>query len=119
LIEVHNIHVIDEYDSRMKGLGYLPKGEFGIKGRRFFLKGEVQRTHHVHAFQWGALEIDQHLGFRDYMIAHLHDAERYVVLKKKLAEQYRYDIDGYCQGKDAFIKDIDQKAMMWKLRNLW
>ncbi len=27
-----------------------------------------------------------------------------------------FDIDGYCDGKDEFIKQIEKDAMIWKMR---
>ena len=35
------------------------------------------------------------------------------ILKQKLAELYPYDIDGYCLGKEAFVKDLEQRAIEW------
>ena len=47
LVEVADISKIDAYNDRLSELGYIPKGEFGIPGRRFFIKGsEENRTHH-------------------------------------------------------------------------
>jgi GrpB-like predicted nucleotidyltransferase (UPF0157 family) len=113
LIEVKDIGNVDSYNLQMEDLGYIAKGEYGIKGRRFFMKGLYNRTHHVHVFQTGNSEIARHLNFRDYMIAHPDEAKRYGDLKKKLAKKFRYNIDGYCAGKDAYIKDIDEKAERW------
>jgi GrpB-like predicted nucleotidyltransferase (UPF0157 family) len=113
LIEVKEIEHIDNFNSCMEDLGYTPCGEAGIKGRRYFFKGLYKRTHHVHIFQTGNLEIDKHISFRDYMITHPEDAKRYEKLKKGLAIKFRYDSRGYVVGKDAFIKDIDRKAAEW------
>ena len=38
LVEVHHIAKIDGLSNAMRNLGYKPKGEFGIPGRRFFSK---------------------------------------------------------------------------------
>ncbi len=113
LIEVKDIENIDEYNHEMNKLGYIPKGEFGIKGRRFFLKGLYERTNHLHVFQTGDEEIQKHLNFRDYMISHPKIAKEYEALKKDLAVKFRHDNEGYCSGKDEFIKDIDKKAKEW------
>jgi GrpB-like predicted nucleotidyltransferase (UPF0157 family) len=110
LIEVRNIHKIDFYDKETGQLGYTPKGEFGLIGRRFFLKGLDNRTNHIHIFQTGDSQISKHLNFRDYMICHPEEAKLYESLKKDLAVEFENDIEGYCNGKDAFIKDIDKKA---------
>ncbi|WMJ81656.1 GrpB family protein [Clostridium sp. MB40-C1] len=113
LVEVKDINNIDMYNDDLSKLGYIAKGEYGIKGRRFFLKGLYHRTHHIHVFETGNSEIERHLNFRDYMIDHPEEANDYGELKKELAIKFRYDIDGYCDGKDAFIKDIDRKAYEW------
>ena len=113
LVGVKSISAVDTYNDKMQELGYIAKGEFGIAGRRFFLKGQINRTNHVHIFQVGNLHIARHINFRDYMIAHPDDARRYEKLKQELAEKFRYDIDAYCEGKDAFIKEIDRKAEEW------
>ena len=77
------------------------------------MKGVPKRTHHVHIFQAGSSEISRHLAFRDYMIAHPEEARKYSELKQKLAIQYKGDIDGYCDGKDAFVKEMEKKAVQW------
>ncbi|SHH73166.1 GrpB domain, predicted nucleotidyltransferase, UPF0157 family [Clostridium collagenovorans DSM 3089] len=110
LLEVRDINAIDYYNEKIQQIGYIPKGEYGIRNRRFFLKGENDRTHHIHAFETGDTEIKRHLNFRDYMINHPEEAEEYKNLKKDLAYKFKYDIDKYIEGKDAFIKNIDLKA---------
>jgi len=64
-------------------------------------------------FQSDNPEILRHLNFRDYMNQHPSEAKSYGELKKEMAIKFRYDIDGYCNGKDDFIKDIDRKAEVW------
>ena len=113
LVEVINIENIDDYNEKMKEIGYIAKGEYGIEGRRFFLKGEINRTHHIHVFQVGNSEIIRHLNFRDYMISHPDEAKAYSEMKRELAIKFRHDIDGYCNGKNDFIKNIDRKAEKW------
>jgi GrpB-like predicted nucleotidyltransferase (UPF0157 family) len=116
LIEVHEIERVDELNEKMIGLGYLPKGEFGISGRRFFIKGdEENRTHHLHFYRTGHPEVERHLVFRDYMIVHPQEAEAYSRLKIELAQLFPTDIDGYNAGKTGFIKEIDRKAKAWRM----
>jgi GrpB-like predicted nucleotidyltransferase (UPF0157 family) len=113
LIGVSKIEDIDRYNDSMAGIGYEARGEYGLPGRRFFVKGVPKRTHNVHIFQAGSLEIIRHANFRDYMIAHPEDARKYGELKRKLAEQFPYDIEAYCDGKDAFVKEMERRAMAW------
>lgn len=112
LVEVQDITKVDEQNSVMKSLGYEVMGEYGIPCRRFFRKDSKEdvRTHHIHIFEIGSPQIARHLAFRDYMIAHPEDAQKYSELKRDLAEKYPHNIDEYMDGKDSFIKEIDKKA---------
>jgi GrpB-like predicted nucleotidyltransferase (UPF0157 family) len=115
LVEVRDIEKIDASNDVMSQLGYLPKGENGIPGRRYFIKGdEIHRTHHLHIFQTRHPDIERHLNFRDYLIAHPEDAQVYGRLKQELARRFPADIDSYVAGKDEFIKEIDRKAQAWR-----
>lgn len=115
LVEVVNITEVDERSSAMEALGYEAMGGFGIPGRRYFRKDNQEgiRTYQIHAFDAGSAQIDRHLTFRDYMIAHPEDARKYSELKRKLAKEHSQSIDGYMDGKDSFIKEIDRKALRW------
>ena len=42
------------------------------------------------------------------------DAEAYAALKTELAEKFTYDNEGYCDGKDSFVKDLERKALEWR-----
>lgn len=48
------------------------------------------------------------------MIAHPEDAQSYSELKRRLAREYPTNIDGYMDGKDGFIREIDKKAAQWQ-----
>lgn len=115
---VNNIENIDKYNEKMKNLGYEPKGEYGIKGRRFFMKGGEDRTHHVHMFQEDNVEaIERHLAVRDYLRVNKEEAEKYGYIKTEGALKYPNDIKGYCDYKDKFVKYLEKKALCWKNKN--
>ncbi len=115
LVEVGNITEVDERSSVMEAFGYEAMGEFGIPGRRYFRKDNQEgiRTYQIHVFEAGSAQVDRHLAFRDYMIAHPEDARKYSELKRKLAKEHSQSINGYVDGKDSFIKEIDRKALLW------
>lgn len=116
LVEVRDVTEVDGRSSAMESLGYEVMGEYGIAGRRYFRKDNPQgtRTHNLHAFAAGAAEVERHLAFRDYMIAHPADAQRYSELKRRLAEEHPQSMDGYMDGKDGFIKEMDRRAARWR-----
>ncbi|MFW9849955.1 MAG: GrpB family protein [Candidatus Thorarchaeota archaeon] len=110
---VKDIRRVDKYNQQFIDVGYEPRGEFGLPGRRYFAKGGENRTHHLHIYQVGNSEIDRHLAFRDYMITHPEEAEAYAELKQSLAKQFPYDTPAYCDGKDEFIKERERRALEW------
>ena len=116
LVEVRGVAEVDGRSSSMESLGYQVMGEYGIPGRRYFRKDDREgiRTHHVHAFEAGSAEAERHLAFRDYMLAHPADAQRYSELKRRLAEEHAQSADGYMDGKDGFIKEMDRRAARWR-----
>jgi GrpB-like predicted nucleotidyltransferase (UPF0157 family) len=115
LLEVDDITLLDDRSSAIEQLGYEGMGEFGIPGRRYFRKDNSLgiRTHQIHTFQAGSSEVDRHLAFRDYMIAHPKEARAYADLKRKLAMQHPEDIEAYMDGKDPYIKEHEAKAIEW------
>jgi GrpB-like predicted nucleotidyltransferase (UPF0157 family)/predicted GNAT family N-acyltransferase len=111
---VRDIHTVDKL--AMESLGYEAKGEFGIPFRSYFTKGKDIRTHNVHIFEQGNLEIERHLKFRDWMRNNPADKEAYANLKNGLAEKFPNDIEAYCIGKDEFVANIDAKAGWYGFR---
>lgn len=115
LMEVDDLDELDTRSSNMEQLGYEAMGEFGIPGRRYFRKNDASgtRTHQIHAFQTGSAGAVRHLAFRDYMIAHPAAAHEYSALKENLARQHSANFEAYMDGKDAFIKEHEHKALIW------
>jgi len=118
LAKVYDLAAVDALNPALIALGYEPHGEFGIHGRRYFprLSGETH-THHLHVFQVGDQECLRHLAFRDYLIAHPDEAHAYGRLKTELAVRFPYDIADYMDGKDAFVKALERRALDWKEAN--
>jgi len=114
---VKDINIVEEYNMKMQEIGYEPKGENGITGRRYFQKGGDNRSHHVHIYQLGSHEIKRHLAFRDYLRISPDVMKDYGELKEKLAQQFPYDIESYINGKDYLVKDIERKALEWYKEN--
>jgi len=113
LVEVKDIEAVDQYNNKIEELGYEVMGEHGIPKRRFFRKGGNKRTHHIHIFKVGNEEIERHINFKEYLIAHPDKAREYSKLKEKLANKYTYDVENYTNSKSDFIKKINRKAKLW------
>ncbi|MEN1936253.1 GrpB family protein [Paenibacillus sp. 102] len=111
--------VIDSYDilpdimQRLENEGYQHQGNLGIEGREAF-----QRTYKDDFMKYylyvcpkngkGYLE---HVTLRNYLSVNETARKEYEELKYRLAENYRYDIDRYCEGKTNFIKGILDKTI--------
>ncbi|RDX02537.1 GrpB family protein [Listeria kieliensis] len=114
LLVVNDIAGVDTLSSSFEKLGYEVMGEFGIKGRRYFRKGGDNRTHQIHAFQFDQVQdIERHLSFRDYLRQNPQVCVAYGDLKRELAAKYPNDIEGYGDGKDDFVKKVEQEALKW------
>ena len=109
---VKDISLVDAHNGEFEALGYECRGEFGIPGRRFFAKGGDNRTHHIHIFeQSNQADIQRHIAVQDYLNAHSDTAAEYAALKKKLAAEFPFDNDGYCDGKEEYMKSLEEKAL--------
>jgi GrpB-like predicted nucleotidyltransferase (UPF0157 family) len=115
LAVVKDLANLDAVASLIQRLGYRPRGENGIVGRRYFNKnlGDVH-LFHIHAFQEGHPAIDDHLAFRDYLRTHPAISAEYADLKCKLAEVYRNEPFMYTDGKDSFIQKVIRFAKVWR-----
>jgi len=116
LLEVLSLSQLDACDAAMRGLGYEPRGEFGIPGRRYYPKGGDRRTHHVHAFRVGDSHIDEHLAFREYLRAHPEIRDEYARVKRKAAFRHRHDPEGYVACKGEFTVRVVREACDWSNR---
>ena len=119
LVEVSSLDKVDEQSLEMEALGYECMGEFGVENRRFFLKNDRNgiRTHHIHIFEVGSVQLARHIAFRNYLNSHPEDALAYSSLKRSLAKRHPSDIEGYMDGKHNFIQEIDRKAVEWQSQN--
>ena len=68
----------------------------------------------MHAFEADSTEVECHLAFRDYMIAHPVEARAYGELKRGLAQEHPDDMEAYMDGKDSYVKEHQAKAMAWR-----
>ena len=109
MVAIHHIG-----STSVPGLCAKPMGEFGIPGRRYFHKGGDERTHHVHVFaEENAEAIERHLAVSAYLRAHADEARAYGELKRALAARFPRDWDGYCDGKDEYVRALEARALKW------
>jgi len=108
----------------LENLGYKHLGDLGIKGREAFKADDesVPRNdkykkfmeHHLYLIEKGNVNLTNHLKLRDFLRSNPVAAKEYGDLKKKLAEEYKYDIDSYIEKKTALITGFLKKMGMTK-----
>ena len=109
---VKDLDAEDGKKDEFEAIGYEYLGEYGMENRRYLRKGGDERTHQIHIFEKNDDEnISRHLAFRDYLRAHRNVADEYAALKRVLALKFPYDIEGYSDGKDDFVKRIEKAAL--------
>lgn len=109
------IEDVDAVAPALAALGYEGLGENGIPGRRYFRKGGDRRTHQIHAFGVQSAEaIERHLAVPAFLRDHPEEAEAYGRLKAEVAARHPFDIYGYMDGKDAFVKALEARALAWR-----
>ena len=114
MISVNSLEEVDKKQREFENIGYEYLGEFGIKGRRYLRKGGDERNHQIHIFHKDDKNnLIRHLAVRDYLIAHEEIANEYGELKEKLALRFPYDIDGYCDGKEEFVRQLERDSLIW------
>ncbi|MDC9820336.1 GrpB family protein [Pectobacterium polonicum] len=110
LLEVVSLSELDRLDCVMIDLGYHPRGENGMAGRRYYTKGGEARTHHLHAFVVGNEHIQRHLAFRDYLRANPSVCAEYAAIKRAAALACDNDAAVYSQLKNDFIATHEARA---------
>ena len=91
---------------RLETLGYQPVGDLGVPGREACRRPHGSVPHHLYVCVQGAVPLRNPLTLRDHMRAHPEVAAAYGALKRRLARAFPNEIDGYIEGKTAFILEI-------------
>jgi GrpB-like predicted nucleotidyltransferase (UPF0157 family) len=95
---------------RLATVGYAHQGNLGVEGREAFDSPRTLPAHHLYLCPRQSLGLMNHLAVRDYLRIHTEAARTYGDLKKRLASQFRHDIDRYVCGKTDLILGILRDA---------
>ncbi|MBN1576986.1 MAG: GrpB family protein [Chitinispirillaceae bacterium] len=109
LLEIARTTDLQKLTASITGIGYhfIPKPE-NPPPYMMFVKGYTQegfrgQAFHLHVRYGGDWDEPY---FCDYLRKHPRIASEYVELKKKLAEPYCHDRDGYTEAKTEFIRRV-------------
>lgn len=114
LLIIKDIRSVNNFELWFRALGYKKMEECSIPQSLCFYKGDDEITHQIYVLeQRNQNGILCHLAVRDFLRCHPLDAYAYGMLKTQLAYQYSQDIQGYCKGKEIFIKELIDRALQW------
>ncbi|MFD1630695.1 GrpB family protein [Pseudopedobacter beijingensis] len=71
------------------------------------------RIAHIHTIPQRSGHWLRHIAFREYLRTHPAVKNEYQALKEKLVQQEWEDGNDYNEGKDAFLKEYEKKAVTW------
>ncbi|EAR08125.1 GrpB family protein [Reinekea blandensis] len=115
LLECSSLSELDRFNDQLASIGYTAKGEYGIAGRRYFKKGGVQHSHHLHAYLYDDPNVDRHLAFRDYLRSNPDKAMAYQAIKMEGVRQCDNDVQHYMAHKNEFIQMHERIALsVWQ-----
>ncbi|UNK16311.1 GrpB family protein [Paenibacillus sp. N3/727] len=111
--------VIESYDvfpsivERLEQQGYEYEGNLGTEGREAFrrLFNDGCMKYHLYVCPQDGKGYLEHIAFRDYLRGYESARKEYELLKIRLAETHRFDIDSYSNHKTEFVKDILKKTL--------
>lgn len=112
--EVMSLSAIDAAAPRLKAIGYSSQGEFGIAGRRFFIREDAstgERRVHLHCFERGHREAAWMIAFRDYLRSHPETARAYEAEKRRAFELHREDAAAYTAAKQPWIESQRKRIL--------
>jgi GrpB-like predicted nucleotidyltransferase (UPF0157 family) len=114
VLGVQDVDKVNVYNKQMEALGYQAKGEYGVKGRRFFIKKKgAARFCEISVFTSNSEKLWFHLNLQRYMQKFPEVAQKYAETKINLAKKFAHDMRKYLRGKKKFITSIETKVNEW------
>jgi GrpB-like predicted nucleotidyltransferase (UPF0157 family) len=113
-VSVHALEPLDAFRVPLESLGYLFVFNPAMPDFHFFGKPATRpRSHHIHVIEAGGPHEQRHLAVRDLLRAHPSVAQEYAALKQRVAAQHLEDRISYMAGKEAFVVELERRALAW------
>jgi GrpB-like predicted nucleotidyltransferase (UPF0157 family) len=107
---------LEESRAALEEAGYQWRGEFGLPGRRYFVRdcpSTGERLANVHMYEIGSPQIGRHIAFRDYLLAHPAERFEYEAVKRRAAEICTTNVNAYNDAKSEWVKACELRALEW------
>ncbi|MDP5274196.1 GrpB family protein [Chengkuizengella axinellae] len=112
-VVIESYDVLPEVIERLAKEGFQHEGNLGVEGREAFKRtlDDGYMKYHLYVCPKDGKGYLEHIALRDYLRENETAREQYAALKYKLAEDHRYNIDHYIEGKNDFVTGILKKVL--------
>ncbi len=113
-----------EIKSRLENIGYFHNGNQGIEGREVFKRAKLfnhnvldEIFHHLYVCQIESVELQNHICFRDYLVANADARIEYQRLKYEIAAEANQDKKKYAELKEIKAREFVDKVLEKATKN--
>lgn len=119
LVVIRDVSEVDALNPQMGDLGYRALGEYVAPGGRLFaFEKDGDRLVNIHCFPSSHPKTRGFLSLRDYLRTNPEELKAYAQLKADLFRQYPTDYGMYRKEKDAYVKELSERAEQWWSRQV-
>lgn len=103
----------------MKSIKFTGRGDYSNIGEEYFTLDTPngERIASLHIFEKNNARFKGYKNFRNYLMAHGKERERYISLKRQLYKKYKDNYPQYDAGKKKLISELRKKANEWAKEN--
>ena len=105
---IKDYSVFNDVVNKLATIGYIHKGDLGIKDREAFKyadKPHLQK-HHLYVCPQHSEELHRYITFRDFLRENPEAARKYGSVKEAAAQLFPDDIDKYIEYKSPCIEEL-------------
>lgn len=105
---IKDYSVFDTVVNKLETIGYIHKGDLGIKDREAFKytdKSHLQK-HHLYVCPQHSKELHRHITFRDFLKNNPEAAKKYGSVKENGARLFPDNMDKYIEYKSSCIEEL-------------
>lgn len=107
-VVISDYSVFDSIISKLSTIGYIHKGDLGIKDREAFKYSNKShlRKHHLYVCPQNSKELLRHITFRDFLRNNPEAVKKYSKVKENAAKLFPDNMDKYIEYKSPCIEEL-------------
>lgn len=107
-VVISDYSVFDSIVSKLSTIGYVHKGDLGIKDREVFKYSDKPHLlkHHLYVCPQNSKELLRHITFRDFLRNNPEAVKKYSKVKENAAKLFPDNMDKYIEYKSPCIEEL-------------